>query len=140
MYASSPPNLLVPLTPSSLTSPGPTCKKMNDLRPNAVFRASAFRPTEEELQKATQRRYVAPTRNTPGPSKAAGRKPPPRKMEDFPMELSDSSDDELPDRATLIRNGLSQTQNKPSQSKKKAKDATLSDDVGCTGHTPVDMR
>ncbi|KAI0691058.1 SNF2 family N-terminal domain-containing protein [Cytidiella melzeri] len=83
--------------------PCPTCKKMNDLRPNAVFKASAFQPTPRELRDATRRHYSRPIQN-------ASRSSPPLfdDEQNEPQtldygELSDSSDEELPDAATILR-------------------------------------
>ncbi|CAL1697769.1 unnamed protein product [Somion occarium] len=84
--------------------PCPTCKKMNDMRASHVFKSSAFEPSEEEFKSATKR---APSRVTPSrqaSSSGPARKSPAPKVhtiEDI-MDLSSSSDEELPDVSTLL--------------------------------------
>ncbi|KAI0041675.1 hypothetical protein FA95DRAFT_1501098 [Auriscalpium vulgare] len=62
--------------------PCPTCKKMNDLRPAAVFLSSAFEPSDDEL-----RDYARNERN--------------RKSAHKKRDLSDS-DDDLPDLSQIL--------------------------------------
>ena len=111
---------------------GPTCKKMCDLTQKAVFRAIAFMPTEEELQAATRRNYPGPARNESRLNQASSsRKVPPAKPKprEFVMELSDSSDDELPDPLSIIRDHKS-GQKDQDKGKGKGKSRGSSDDVG----------
>ncbi|KAI8992782.1 SNF2 family N-terminal domain-containing protein [Trametes punicea] len=74
--------------------PCPKCKKMQDLTPNAVFVASAFHPTQEEVRAASR----AAKRRAP---------PPPKKRKVEAISLSDSSssgsEDELPDFSKLMK-------------------------------------
>lgn len=83
---------------------------MNDLGPNHTFMSNAFEPTAKEFKNATRRapsRPLAPEKK-PSTSKIA----PPKKsytskeIDDL-LDMSDSSDDELPDVSTLIKNRLS---------------------------------
>ncbi|GJE92995.1 SNF2 family N-terminal domain-containing protein [Phanerochaete sordida] len=88
--------------------PCPICKKMNDLRQSATFRSSAFKPTEDELQAATRRRYPGSSRNASGngaSSQMQSRKPAADviNIDDSDDELS-SSDDDIPNPAELLRN------------------------------------
>ena len=109
---------------------------MNDLRPNAVFRANAFKPTEEELQAATRRRYPGPSRhdsrNGSAGQSQASRKPPPKaiRIDDSDVELSDSSDEDLPDASEILRNHGSQKEDK-SKGKPKGKGKASNDNVSC---------
>lgn len=96
---------------------------MCDLSTKAVFRAIAFLPTEEELRAATQRKYPGSMRNSSRFSQASSsRQAPPAKSRDFVMELSDSSDDELPDPSAILKNHSS-------SQKGKRKPKSSSDDV-----------
>ena len=83
------------------TLSGPACKKMNDIRPNAIFLSCAFEPTSEELRafarsekersrSAKEKKPVllVPSTST---SKVARRPPPP------PETVELSSDDDMPD-------------------------------------------
>ncbi|KAI0363945.1 hypothetical protein BV20DRAFT_975060 [Pilatotrama ljubarskyi] len=76
--------------------PCPTCKKMQDLTPNAVFATSAFQPTEEELAaaaRAAKKRRVSP------PAKK-------RRVEVISLsddDSSSSSDDEMPNLMQLMK-------------------------------------
>ncbi|EKM52744.1 uncharacterized protein PHACADRAFT_211962 [Phanerochaete carnosa HHB-10118-sp] len=124
--------------------PCPTCKKMNDLRPSAIFRSSAFKPTEEELQAATRRRYPGSSRNGSGSvsaNQSQSRKAPQTKaisIDDSDIELSDSSDEDLPDPAELLRNyrGPQKEQKEKNKGKEKASeddqvtDITIEDIAG----------
>ncbi|KAL6299805.1 SNF2 family N-terminal domain-containing protein [Sparassis latifolia] len=78
--------------------PCPTCKKMNDLRPTHVFRASAFEPAADEVRMAMQRAREARRRAAPGPPKRVVRR---SEVEEL-IELSDSSDEDLPDISQLL--------------------------------------
>ncbi|KAI0669018.1 SNF2 family N-terminal domain-containing protein [Trametes maxima] len=79
--------------------PCPTCKKMQDLTPNAVFLSSAFQPSDEELQAAVRAARRAKQRS-PSP-------PPVKKFKVEAISFSDSSDsdsdDDLPDLAELMK-------------------------------------
>lgn len=88
MYVSSQPPVLLPL----IAHPhiGPTCKKMQDLRPNVVFLSSAFYPSEEEMNAARRAAAAAKRR---GPSPPAKK----RKIEVLELSDDDSSDSDLDD-------------------------------------------
>ncbi|OJT08730.1 hypothetical protein TRAPUB_340 [Trametes pubescens] len=70
--------------------PCPTCKKMQDLRPNVVFLSSAFYPSEEEMSAARRAAAAAKRR---GPSPPAKK----RKIEVLELSDDDSSDSDLDD-------------------------------------------
>ncbi|KAG5722781.1 putative SWI/SNF-related matrix-associated actin-dependent regulator of chromatin subfamily A member 3-like 2, partial [Termitomyces sp. T112] len=80
--------------------PCPTCKKMADLTPNKVFKASAFKPTDEELTKHARethrnygvRRVSARDFKIRSPSSTAS----------FEDRGLDDSDDDLPDVSTIF--------------------------------------
>ncbi|KAH0579625.1 hypothetical protein H2248_002475 [Termitomyces sp. 'cryptogamus'] len=80
--------------------PCPTCKKMADLTPNKVFKASAFEPTDEELTKHARethrnygvRRVSARDFKIRSPSSTAS----------FEDRGLDDSDDDLPDVSTIF--------------------------------------
>lgn len=79
--------------------PGPTCKKMQDLRPNTVFQLAAFMPTRDEVRAACRAAKSRPPRARSPPAKK-------RKIEiiDLDSASDDSdSDDDMPDLATLLR-------------------------------------
>lgn len=75
---------------------------MNDLRPSAVFKASAFQPTFEELRDATRRQYSRPALKAP---QGASSKLEVQKIEPSLYELGElsDSDDDLPDTATILK-------------------------------------
>ncbi|KAI0337147.1 hypothetical protein BDW22DRAFT_1410049 [Trametopsis cervina] len=103
--------------------PCPTCKKMNDMRPTAVFRVSAFQPSREELRNATRRQYrrVPKDRAKPSPQPATLVKKIPSSFDIG--ELSDSSDEDLPDTASILKSmKLSSTSNTPRKVKQASAD------------------
>lgn len=91
---------------------GPKYKKMNDLRPPFVFLSAAFEPSRKEVQEAIHHsretkkaRAFAPTCRGHSSSVKTPVKSSSKKSEaDFEslFELSDSSDDELPDLSELL--------------------------------------
>ncbi|RPD76809.1 hypothetical protein L226DRAFT_459891 [Lentinus tigrinus ALCF2SS1-7] len=102
--------------------PCPKCKKMQDLRPNNVFKASAFMPTPAEVRAACR----AAKDRSRGPTPVAKR----RKIE--VIELSDSSDDSdsddgMPDLSKLLNS--SPVGNKNAKNGKKAKKTDSDDDM-----------
>ena len=100
---------------------------MCDLRPNAVFRATAFLPTEEELQAVTQRKYPGPVKSGSGSGQASSSgKTSSTKPRDFVMQLSDSSDDELPDPSAILKKSNSSQRDR---GKDKGKSKVLNVDV-----------
>ena len=87
------------LTWSTLS--GPTCKKMNDISPNAIFLSSAFEPIPEELrafarsekERSRSAKEKKPVLLVPSKSTAAAaRRPPPQ-----PETVELSSDEDMPD-------------------------------------------
>lgn len=89
---------------------GPTCKKMMDLTsPDKVFKASAFQPTDEDLD--DHKRGEKEKRNAKGKPKA----PPSNYV--IPDVLSDSDSDDLPEVSDIFNY------------RKKAKIEPNSDDV-----------
>jgi hypothetical protein len=85
--------------PHVLHLPGPTCKKLNDLRPGAVFKSSAFQPSSQELRQAL--RQSNPHFAQPPLQNQKLKKPEIESVE-F-KELSDSSDEEFPDPTALLK-------------------------------------
>ena len=80
---------------------------MNDLTLEKVFKSSAFQPTHEELKAATRRRHVVHSKQQPRFDSLSASVPKQATKALSSMELpdlSDSSDDDLPDTSTLIRN------------------------------------
>ncbi|KAI0640983.1 SNF2 family N-terminal domain-containing protein [Trametes meyenii] len=77
--------------------PCPTCKKMQDLTPHAIFLSSAFQPSEEELKAAVRSSRRAKHRSpSPPPAKKC-------RMEISLSDCSDSDSDDLPDLAELMK-------------------------------------
>lgn len=85
-------------------NPGPTCKKAVDFNDKHVFKSSAFEPTPEAIRKAelVEKRAKAESRHaTSSPARLT--------VADIDkMELTDSSDDELPEPEDLFRQSSSQ--------------------------------
>ncbi|OCH85007.1 hypothetical protein OBBRIDRAFT_345483 [Obba rivulosa] len=82
--------------------PCPTCKKMLDLRPASIFLSSAFEPSRDDVRDANRRvrdRRIAERearrRPAPEPVRAAA-------MDHDIIDLSDSSDEDLPDVSQLL--------------------------------------
>lgn len=83
------------------TLSGPSCKKMNDISPNAIFLSSSFEPTPEELrafvrsekERSRSAKEKKPVLMVPSTSmaKVAHRPPPP------PETVELSSDEDMPD-------------------------------------------
>ena len=101
---------------------GPTCKRMNDLRPNSIFLSSAFEPTEEELDAFTrdektrsrgrslngrQRNKVQVEEEEESSASEVDRKPKAKvgKKSVMDMCLSDlsDSDEDMPDISEIIK-------------------------------------
>jgi hypothetical protein len=83
------------------TLSGPTCKKMNDISPNAIFLSSAFEPIPEELrafarsekERSRTAKEKKPVLSVPSTSTAeAARRPSPQ-----PETVELSSDEDMPD-------------------------------------------
>ncbi|KAI0702754.1 SNF2 family N-terminal domain-containing protein [Earliella scabrosa] len=92
--------------------PCPTCKKMQDLRPNNVFKASAFMPSDEEVRAACR---AATSRARSPPKKKA-------KIEVIDLDSSDSdSDSDMPDFAALMRSSPKDKTDTNAKSKKPVK-------------------
>ncbi|KAF8064022.1 SNF2 family DNA-dependent ATPase [Lyophyllum atratum] len=79
--------------------PCPTCKKMNDLNPDKIFKSSAFEPTDEELTNHARATRRAKVRKVPNRD-VRMRSPSPEKT--FEERGLDDSDDDLPDISTLL--------------------------------------
>ena len=90
---------------------GPTCKKAVDFNDKHVFKSSAFEPTPEAIRNADladERVKAAQNRSTPAHPTASAM--------DI-MELTDSSDDELPEFEELLQQSSSQKSQKSSSQK-----------------------
>ncbi|KAN0118821.1 SNF2 family N-terminal domain containing protein [Russula decolorans] len=95
--------------------PCPTCKKMNDISPNAIFLSSAFEPIPEELrafarsekERSRSAKEKKPMLSVPSTSTAnVARRPPPP-----PETVELSSDDDMPDFKQIL--GRSKKEEKP---------------------------
>ena len=86
---------------SELGLPGPTCKKMNDLSGDKIFKSAAFEPSDEELSNhARSKRQEKKGRSSPGVIVKSRCSPSPfQSFEDF---LMSDSDDDLPDVANMF--------------------------------------
>ncbi|KAM5537320.1 hypothetical protein V8D89_009050 [Ganoderma adspersum] len=104
--------------------PCPTCKKMQDLRPNSIFLARAFMPSEEEVRAAVRAARTRKRRdNTPPPAK----KP---KLEIISLSdiegsssSDDDSDDSMPDISTMLKSSPRDGKGKSSGKKAPVKKA-----------------
>lgn len=105
--------------PSELRLLGPTCKKMNDLSADKIFKSAAFEPSDEELSNhARSKRREKKGKSSR--SEVRLRSPSPLKsFEDF---MISDSDDDLPDVASMFEDRPKKRQ------KKNMKSAP--DDVG----------
>ncbi|GLB44215.1 putative SNF2 family N-terminal domain [Lyophyllum shimeji] len=79
--------------------PCPTCKKMNDLSADRVFKSSAFEPTDEELTNHARQMRHAKARKV-SDRDVMMRSPSPEKT--FEERGLDDSDDDLPDVSSLL--------------------------------------
>ncbi|KAH9925655.1 SNF2 family N-terminal domain-containing protein [Epithele typhae] len=109
--------------------PCPKCKKMQDLRPNNIFRAAAFAPSQEDINRARRNRRSRPVKRRKVVSESESESEedvkPQRKSSGKPVKkeidiinLSDSdSDDSMPDISTLLKS----SPKSQGKDKKKAK-------------------
>ncbi|EMD32811.1 hypothetical protein CERSUDRAFT_143402 [Gelatoporia subvermispora B] len=84
--------------------PCPTCKRMLDLRPSFIFLSSAFEPSRDDVRDANRRARDARIAERDARRRPAT-KPAPSKRAKYEVdirELSDSSDDDLPDPSQLL--------------------------------------
>ncbi|KAI0319418.1 SNF2 family N-terminal domain-containing protein [Amylostereum chailletii] len=88
--------------------PCPTCKIMNDLRPNKVFLSAAFEPTEEELRDFEHGERSRAKRAKREPSPIAVKKPV-SLLDIDSIELSDSDDDEMPAMSQILASATKKT-------------------------------
>ncbi|KAG6836974.1 hypothetical protein H0H93_016927 [Arthromyces matolae] len=125
---SSSPSSSPPICPNNLVNAtGPTCKKMVDLTPNKVFKASAFEPTDEELTKEAE------TRRASGSRKLCCRDVDMKSLSSSPAKsfedrALDDSDDDLPDVSTML-------DERPSKRPKKSNVIDSDDDDEMSGLT-----
>ncbi|KZT05039.1 uncharacterized protein LAESUDRAFT_656488 [Laetiporus sulphureus 93-53] len=99
--------------------PCPTCKKMMDLRPANVFRSSAFEPSDEELRSAKRRAQNARHRAA-GRSDAETSVPCRQQIEEI-VDLSSSSEEDLPDVSQLLSAAASTSPSSQAKRKEKSK-------------------
>lgn len=86
---------------------GPTCKKMVDLTQDKIFKSCAFEPSQEDMsnarhaqQKQRQKQRAKPEpMSSPTRTPSTGRKV--KTLDDI-GDMSDSSDEELPDVKSLL--------------------------------------
>lgn len=90
---------------------GPTCKKMNDIGADKIFKSAAFEPSDEELSNhARSKRQEKRGRSSGGVIIKSRRSPSPLKsFEDF---LMSDSDDDLPDVANMFEDRPKKRQKK----------------------------
>jgi len=90
---------------------GPTCKKMNDISADKIFKSAAFEPSDEELSNhARSKRQEKRGRSSGGVIIKSRRSPSPLKsFEDF---LMSDSDDDLPDVANMFEDRPKKRQKK----------------------------
>ncbi|RDX49056.1 hypothetical protein OH76DRAFT_1483538 [Lentinus brumalis] len=106
--------------------PCPKCKKMQDLRPNSVFKASAFMPSEAEIRAACRA------------AKDRARSPPAKRRKLEIIDLSDSSesdsdsDDGMPDLSKLLKSSPMGAK----KGTKKAKPADSDSDSDSDSYAP----
>jgi len=85
---------------------GPTCKKMNDLSGEKMFKSSAFEPSDEELTKAAKakrkRRSTVKYNKLSSDDDIDMATPSPKTFTGSKLDLDDSSDEEMPDVADLF--------------------------------------
>ncbi|KAA1467021.1 hypothetical protein DENSPDRAFT_831976 [Dentipellis sp. KUC8613] len=85
--------------------PCPKCKKMTDLRPAAVFRSSAFEPSEEELReyvRAQRQRGKAPVKTEQTTLKFSSIESKPKKDLLEMLEMSSDEDEDMPDISEIL--------------------------------------
>ena len=105
-------------------NPGPTCKKAVDFNDKHVFKSSAFEPTPEAIRNAEL---------AEGRAKTQGRRAasPPARLtaaDIDKMELTDSSDDELPEPEDIFHQSSSQKSNSSQKTIKRLESMKLEDD------------
>ncbi|KZT67894.1 hypothetical protein DAEQUDRAFT_672524 [Daedalea quercina L-15889] len=98
--------------------PCPTCKKMQDLSPSHVFLSQAFEPHQDEVRTAIRRSRAA-TRSAPQPKKPVAKKATIDIDSDELLEMSSSSDEDMPDLSELLASAASSSQSSPSGKKEK---------------------
>lgn len=101
---------------------GPTCKKAVDFNDKSVFKSSTFEPTSEAIRNAdlAEERMKAQSRSAT-PSKTL-------LTADEVMELTDSSDDELPDPKDVFQQSSSQRSSSSQKTVKRLESMKLEDD------------
>lgn len=105
-------------------NPGPTCKKAVDFNDKRVFKSSAFEPTPEAIRNAELAEERVKTENHRATSSPARLTAASIDM----MELTDSSDDELPDPEDLFRQSSSQKSSSSQKAIKRLESMKLDDD------------
>lgn len=100
--------------------PCPTCKKMQNLTPAHVFMSQAFEPSRDDVRTAVRRSQAA---RKPAAKPSVVKKAPINIDSD--LEMSSSSDEDMPDLSELLAGVVSSSQSssekKPKESKAKAK-------------------
>ncbi|KAI0798158.1 SNF2 family N-terminal domain-containing protein [Abortiporus biennis] len=97
--------------------PCPTCKKMMDLGPNKTFKSSAFEPSEEDFNLAR------------------------RKLDlDDLLDMSDSSDEEMPDISSLIKSAQEQKSSPGPRIKGKGNKVIIDSDDESDGGDILDIQ
>ena len=112
------------ITASDTYGPGPTCKKAVDFNDKHVFKSSAFEPTPEAIRNAElaeERVKTESRRATPSRANMT--------VADIDLsELTDSSDDELPEPEELFQQSSSQKSSSSQKTIKRLESMKLEDD------------
>ncbi|KAH9921663.1 P-loop containing nucleoside triphosphate hydrolase protein [Fomitopsis serialis] len=100
--------------------PCPTCKKMQNLTPAHVFLSQAFEPSRDDVRSALRRSQAA---RKPAAKPSVAKKEP--ISVDSDIEMSSSSDEDMPDLSELLAGVTSSSQSssekKPKETKTKVK-------------------
>ena len=93
---------------------------MQNLSPSHVFLSQAFEPHRDEVRTAIRRSRAA-TRSTPQPTKSVAKKAVVDIDSDELLEMSSSSDEDMPDLSELLASAASSSQSSPARKKKDTK-------------------
>nr|VWO96010.1 Alcohol dehydrogenase [Ganoderma boninense] len=122
--------------------PCPTCKRMQDLRPNSVFLARAFMPSEEEVRAAVRAARNAKKRRDSTPPPAKKPKLELINISDIEEESSsdEDSDDSMPDISTMLKSSPRDGKSKGLSKKAPVKKAPAKKGKAAGGKTKAKSR
>ena len=104
---------------------GPTCKRMCSLRSDAVFLSAAFKPTSEDLQAATRRKFPV-TQTSQFTSNARTSRP--GASSRMIVDSDSDSDDSLPDISSIIKSSEAARGQAKGKAKASARASSPDDD------------